>query len=138
VRLDNAFYATWTPRAQALLRIVTGYMFLWHGSAKLLAVPHVASFDKLQLFSLMGFAGVLELVGGILIVLGLFTRPVAFILSGEMAFAYFMGHAPGGNVHMPMLNRGELAIEWCFVFLFFAAAGAGAWSVDALRRPAAA
>jgi putative oxidoreductase len=136
MRLDNAFYATWTPRAQALLRIVTGYLYLWHGSAKLLAVPHIAAFDKLQLFSLMGFAGVLELGGGILMVLGLFTRPVAFILSGEMAFAYFMGHAPSGNVHMPLLNRGELAIEWCFVFLFFAAAGGGAWSVDGVRRPA--
>ncbi len=88
MRLNDAFFATWTPRAQALLRIVTGYLFLWHGSAKLLAVPHIASFDKLQLFSLIGFAGVLELVGGMLIVLGLFTRPVAFILSGEMAFAY--------------------------------------------------
>ena len=138
MRLNDAFFAAWTPRAQALLRIVTGYMFLWHGSTKLLGVPHMAAFDKLQLFSLIGFAGVLELVGGILIVLGLFTRPVAFILSGEMAFAYFMGHAPSGNVLMPILNRGELAIEWCFVFLFFAAAGAGAWSVDGLRRPSAA
>jgi putative oxidoreductase len=125
--------AVWTPHAQAVLRIVTAYLFLTHGSAKLLGVPHVATFDKLQVFSLMGFAGVLELVGGVLLLIGLFTRPVAFILCGEMAFAYFMGHAPSGNVLVPMLNRGELAVEWCFVFLFFAAAGAGAWSVDALR-----
>ena len=69
-----------------------------------------------------------------LFLLGLFTRPVAFILSGEMAFAYFIGHAPRGNVILPMLNQGELAVMWCFVFLFFAAAGPGAWSVDALRR----
>ena len=134
--LNDAFFATWTPRAQALLRIVTAYLFLWHGAAKLLGVPHVAAFDKLQLFSLMGFAGVLELVGGGLLLVGLFTRPVAFILCGEMAFAYFMGHAPRGSVHLPMLNQGELAVEWCFVFLFFAAAGAGPWSVDSVwRRP---
>src|SRR5437868_7119860 len=99
-RLNDAFFATWTPRAQGLLRIVTGYLYLWHGSAKLLGVPHVAVFDKLQVFSLMGFAGTLELVGGILLLLGLFTRPVAFILSGEMAFAYFMGHAPRGSMHL--------------------------------------
>jgi len=134
MRLDNAFYATWTPRAQALLRIVTGYMFLWHGSAKLLAVPHVASFDKLQLFSLIGLAGVIEIVGSILLILGLFTRPAAFIMCGEMAVAYFMAHANQGNVLVPMLNRGELAVLYCFVFLFFAAAGPGAWSLDRMMR----
>ena len=132
--LDNAFFNTWTPRAQALLRIVTAYMFLTHGTAKLLGMPHVAMFDKLQLFSLMGLAGTIELVGAVLLLLGLFTRPAAFIMSGEMAFAYFMGHAPRGNALLPMLNQGELAIEWCFVFLFFAAAGPGAWSLDGLRR----
>src|SRR3954464_7246261 len=136
--LSNAFFATWTPRALALLRIVTAYLFLMHGTAKLLGVPHVASFDKLQLLSLLGLAGVLELLGGVLLLFGLFTRPVAFILCGEMAFAYFMGHAAQGNVLVPMLNRGELAVLYCFVFLFLAAAGAGAWSVDAVRtrRPA--
>ena len=137
--LDNAFFNTWTPRAQALLRIVTAYMFLTHGTAKLFGVPHVAVFDKLQLFSLLGLAGCIEIAGGILLLLGLFTRPAAFILSGEMAFAYFMGHAPRGNMLVPLLNQGELAVEWCFVFLFFAAAGPGAWSVDgAMRRPATA
>lgn len=136
--MDDAFFATWTPRAQALLRIVTGYLFLMHGASKLLGMPHVAMFDGLQLFSLIGFAGVLELVGGALIVVGLLTRPVAFILSGEMAVAYFMGHASKGNALVPMLNQGELAVLYCFVFLFFAAAGAGAWSVDAMRgRPTA-
>lgn len=129
--LNNAFFATWTPRAQALLRIVTAYLFLVHGTAKLLGIPHVAAFDNLRVFSLVGFAGILELVGGILLLVGLFTRPVAFVLCGEMAFAYFIGHASGGNVLVPMLNRGELAVLYCFVFLFFAAAGAGAWSVDA-------
>jgi len=131
--MDNAFYATWTPRAQGLLRIIAGYLFLMHGSAKLLQMPHVQMFDGLQILSLIGFAGILELVGGTLILIGLFTRPVAFILSGEMAFAYFMGHAPHGNVLVPMLNQGELAVLYCFVFLFFAAAGSGAWGVDAMR-----
>ncbi len=134
--LDNAFFNTWTPRAQALLRIVTAYMFLTHGTAKLLGAPHVAAFDNLQLFSLLGLAGTIEVVGSVLLLLGLFTRPAAFIMSGEMAFAYFMGHAPRGNVFLPLLNQGELAVQWCFVFLFFAAAGAGAWSVDALRKRA--
>ena len=131
--MDKAFYATWTPRAQGLLRIITGYLFLTHGAAKLLHTPHVEMFDNLQIFSLIGFAGILELVGGTLILIGLLTRPVAFILSGEMAFAYFMGHAPHGNVPVPMLNQGELAVLYCFVFLFFAAAGSGAWGVDAMR-----
>jgi putative oxidoreductase len=134
MRFDNAFYATWTPRAQALLRIVTAYLYLTHGTSKLLGMPHVANFDNLRLFSLMGFAGILELVGGALLLIGLFTRPVAFVLCGEMAFAYFMAHGSQGYVLVPMLNRGELAVLYCFVFLFFAAAGAGAWSVDAMRR----
>ena len=124
----------WTTRALSVLRIVTAYLYVMHGTAKLLGVPHVASFDKLQVFSLIGLAGVLELVGGALLLIGLFTRPVAFILCGEMAIAYFMGHAPKGNVLVPMLNGGELAVLYCFVFLFFAVAGAGAWSVDAVRR----
>ena len=131
---SNAFYATWTPRALSVLRIVTAYLYIAHGGAKLLGFPHVAAFDKLQPFSLIGFAGMLELVGGALLLIGLFTRPVAFILCGEMAFAYFMGHAPKGNVLVPMLNGGELAVLYCFVFLFFSLAGAGPWSVDALRR----
>ena len=134
MRFDNAFYATWTPRAQALLRIVTAYLYLTHGTSKLLGMPHVANFDNLRLFSLIGFAGILELVGGVLLLIGLFTRPVAFVLCGEMAFAYFMAHGSQGYVLVPMLNRGELAVLYCFVFLFFAAAGAGAWSVDAMRR----
>jgi len=91
-------------------------------------------FEGVQLMSMIGSAGILELVGGALMILGLFTRPVAFILSGEMAFAYFIGHAPKGSVLVPMLNGGELAVFYCFVFLFFAAAGSGAWSVDAAMR----
>jgi len=94
----------------------------------------VANFDKLQLFSLIGLAGVIEIVGSILLILGLFTRPAAFIMCGEMAVAYFMAHASQGNVLVPMLNRGELAVLYCFVFLFFAAAGPGAWSLDRMMR----
>ena len=96
-------------------------------------MPHVAMFDNLQIFSLTGLAGVLELVGGVLLLIGLFTRPVAFVLSGEMAFAYFMGHAPQGNVLLPLMNEGEPAVLFCFIFLYLSAAGAGPWSVDAAR-----
>jgi len=132
--IDQAFLQRWTPRAQAALRIVTAYLFITHGSSKLLGVPHVAMFDGLSIMSLGGFAGVLELVGGALLLIGLFTRPTAFIVSGEMAFAYFIGHASQGQVLVPMLNQGELAVLYCFVFLFFALAGPGAWSVDGLMR----
>jgi len=94
--MNRAFFDTWTPRALAVLRIVTAFLFLQHGTAKLFGVPHVAQFDNLQLFSLSGVAGILEVVGGALLLLGLFTRPTAFILSGEMAFAYFIAHASKG------------------------------------------
>jgi putative oxidoreductase len=126
--LDESFYATWSPRIHGILRIVTGFLFLQHGTAKLFGAPHNAMFDGLQLMSLMGLAGVLELGGGVLILLGLLTRPVAFILSGMMAVAYFMAHATKGP--LPILNQGELAVMFCFVFLYFAVAGAGAYSVD--------
>src|SRR4051794_15741152 len=112
----------WTARAHALLRIVVGYLYLMHGSAKLLHMPHVAAFDQLQIASLVGVAGILELVGGALILVGLFVRPVAFILSGEMAVAYFMAHASKGSPLVPMMNQGEAAVFYCFVFLYFAAA----------------
>lgn len=134
--LNETFFSTWAPRAQALLRIVTAYLFIAHGTAKLFGAPHVAAFDNLQLFSLIGLAGTIELVGSVLLLLGLFTRPAAFIMSGEMAFAYFIGHAPQGFVLLPLVNRGELAVLYCFVFLFFAAAGPGAWSLDGLRSRA--
>jgi putative oxidoreductase len=131
--IDRTRLDALTPRALALLRIVTGFLFLQHGSAKLLGIPHVEMFDQLQVMSLMGFAGILELVGGVLLVLGLWTRPVAFVLCGEMAAAYFMGHAPQGHVLSPMINQGESAVLFCFIFLFLSAAGAGAWSIDAAR-----
>ncbi len=131
---NRTFFDTWTPRGLALLRIVTAFLFLQHGTAKLLHFPHVDMFDGLTLFSFMGFSGALELVGGVLLLVGLFTRPVAFIVSGQMAVAYFMAHAPQGNVLSPMMNQGEAAVLYCFVFLFLSLAGAGAWSIDTARR----
>ncbi len=131
--LDQRFFDTWHPRVLSLLRIVVGFLYLQHGTAKLFHVPHVAYFDQLPALSLIGFAGMLEIVGGLLILLGLFTRPVAFILSGEMAVAYFMQHAPQGHFFTPALNQGEEAVLYCFIFLFLAVAGAGAWSLDAKR-----
>jgi putative oxidoreductase len=120
--------------AQALLRIVAAYLLLTHAAAKLFHVPHIAMFDGLPLFSLLGAAGVIELVGGVLVLFGLFTRAAAFVLSGELAFAYFIGHASQGNVLLPLMNQGEPAVLMSFIFLFIAAAGPGAWSIDAARR----
>lgn len=124
------FYAAWSPRVLGLLRIVTGLLYVQHGTAKLFGVPHIAMFDGLKLFSLLGLAGVLELAGGLLILVGFLTRPTAFILSGEMAVAYFMAHAPNG--FLPILNQGELAVVYCFTFLYLSVAGAGAFSVDSV------
>ena len=115
-------------RLLSVLRIMAALLLLQHGTAKLFGFPHVAMFDGLKLFSLVGVAGILEFFGGILLLLGLFTRPVGFILSGEMAAAYFIAHAQ--KSFFPILNGGELAVLYCFVFLYLAAAGGGAWSVD--------
>jgi putative oxidoreductase len=131
--LDKAFFDRWSPRALAMLRIVVAFLFLQHGTAKLLHVPRISDFDQLPAVSLIGFAGMLEIVGSLLILLGLFTRPVAFVLCGEMAVAYFMAHAPQGYFFAPALNRGEEAVLYCFIFLFLSVAGAGAWSIDASR-----
>jgi putative oxidoreductase len=129
---DKDFSSIWTPRLQSILRIVVAGLFLMHGSAKLLHIPHVPQFDNVQLTSLVGIAGLLELLGGILLLIGMFTRPVAFILSGEMAVAYFMAHQPRGL--LPIMNGGELAAIYSFVFLYFAVAGGGLWSVDQRGR----
>jgi putative oxidoreductase len=131
--LDQRFFDHWNPRALAVLRLVAAFLYLQHGTAKLFHAPHVADFDSLPALSLVGFAGMLEIVGSLLLLLGLFTRPVAFILSGEMAVAYFMEHAPHGHFFSPALNRGEEAVLYCFIFLFLSVAGAGAWSIDAIR-----
>jgi putative oxidoreductase len=129
--LDREFFDRWTPDALGALRLVTAYLYLQHGTAKLFHVPHLPVFDKLRVFSRDGFAGMLEIVGSVLLLLGLFTRPVAFILSGEMAVAYFSVHARQGNFFMPALNEGEPAVLYCFIFLFLATAGGGSWTIDA-------
>jgi putative oxidoreductase len=126
--------ATWTPRALGALRIVAGYLFIAHGTAKLFATPHVAMFDGLQLFSLVGAAGVLEVAGGALLIAGLFTRPAAFVLSGLMAVAYFIAHASQGSALVPLLNGGELAVLYSFLFLFLAVTGGGAYALDNVLR----
>jgi putative oxidoreductase len=121
--------AAFTSYALALLRVMTGLLFIEHGTTKIFDFPtHLAMFDGFTFFSILGLSAVIELVGGILLVLGLFTRTTGFILAGEMAAAYFMAHAPRG--FFPILNDGELAIVYTFAFLLIAAAGAGAFSID--------
>src|SRR3954468_962269 len=121
----------WAPRVLSVVRIVAALIFMEHGTAKLLGFPPSPNPAPAAL-SLTWFAGAIELVGGALLALGLFTRPVAFILSGEMAFAYWMAHAPRG--FHPLANGGEGAILFCFVFLYIAAAGPGPWSIDTARK----
>jgi putative oxidoreductase len=121
---------SWSPRMLSVLRAMTGLLFLEHGTQKLFGFPPPPNPGP-ALLSLLGVQGILELVGGFLILIGLFTRPVAFILAGDMAVAYFMRHAPRG--FFPLLNGGELAILFCFVFLYLFVAGGGVWSVDEQR-----
>ncbi|WP_240046503.1 DoxX family protein [Paracraurococcus ruber] len=120
------------PRMRAILRIVAALIFLLHGTQKLFGFPPPMGGTGPAAFSLLWVGGVLELVGGLLLMLGLFTRPVAFVLAGEMAFAYWMFHAPRNL--FPTLNGGDAAILYCFVFLYFVAAGPGAWALDIARR----
>ncbi len=120
--------ATWVPRVLSVLRVMSAFLLVQHGTQKVLAFPTAPSFGQPPLMSLIGVSGVLELVGGFLLLIGLFTRPVAFVLSGFMAVAYFMAHAPAS--FWPILNQGELAVLYCFVFLYLAVAGGGEWSVD--------
>lgn len=128
----NERLAVWSPYALAVLRIVTALLFIEHGTQKFFAFPPSEYFPEAPaIFSLMGVAGLLELVGGALILIGLFTRPVAFVLSGFMAAAYFMGHAPQG--FFPVSNGGDAAILFCFIFVYMVFAGAGAWSLDEMR-----
>lgn len=126
-------WLSWAPQFRSILRIVCGLLFLPIGSMKLFAWPMGMPPNNATapLLSQMGIGGVLEVVGGVLLLLGLFTRPVAFILSGEMAVAYWQFHASMG--FWPMMNQGQPAILFCFIFLYLSAAGAGPWSVDALR-----
>ena len=121
----------WAPQALSILRIIAGLLILQFGMAKIIGFPAVPMFAKIELFSLIGLAGTLELIGGFLLLIGLFTRPVAFILSGEMAAAYFIAHF--GKSFIPLLNGGNEAVIYCFVFLYLFFAGGGPWSVDAIR-----
>jgi putative oxidoreductase len=127
----QTFAAEWAPRLLSVLRIVAALIFLEHGTQKLFGFPPRASGLGPETFSLLWFAAVIEVVGGLLLLLGLFTRPVAFLLAGEMAAGYFIGHAPRNLV--PALNGGDAAILYCFVFLYMAAAGGGVWSFDEAR-----
>ena len=120
----------WSPRVLSVMRIIIGFLLLWHGSQKLFAFPPPEKAAPAS--ALMTFAGILELGGGLLILIGLFTRPTAFILCGLMAVAYFTAHAPGG--FLPLVNHGEPAVLYCFVFLYLIFAGGGNWSVDKIFR----
>jgi putative oxidoreductase len=127
---DLGLPAGWSARLLSLLRIVSGLLFLEHGSQKLLGFPAFPMASPSP-GSLLWVGGVLELVGGALILIGLCTRPIAFILAGEMAVAYWMFHASKGP--FPALNMGDAAILFCFIFLYLSAAGPGPWSVDSMR-----
>ena len=128
----NGTMAGWTQRAVSVLRIITGLMIIEHGMGKLLGFPAVPAYANIKLFSLIGAAGFIELIGGALLIIGLLTRPAAFILSGEMAVAYFMAHAP--KSFYPLVNGGTLAIIYCFACLYLSTAGAGTWSADAAMK----
>jgi putative oxidoreductase len=127
-------WSSWAPYVLSIVRVIAAFLFVQYGTAKLFAFPAAVmpGGGTAPLASLAGFAGALELVGGAFLLVGWFTRPVAFLLSGEMAVAYFIGHAPHG--FWPVLNQGSPAILFCFLWLYVSTAGPGSWSVDALRR----
>src|SRR3954463_4644413 len=131
-----ARWRSWSPYLLRIMRIVTAFLFIQFGTAKLLALPAaiMPGGGTAPLASVPGIAGALEMVGGAFLLLGLFTRPVAFLLAGEMAGAFFMGPAPQG--FWPVLNQGSPAILFCFLWLYFSSAGPGPWSLDAIRRGA--
>jgi putative oxidoreductase len=122
--------AAWTPRVLSILRIATALVLLQHPLSKLFGFPVATNMPAVG--ALTWYAGVIEIVGAPLLLIGLFTRPVAFILAGEMAFAYFIGHSPRG--FFPQVNAGSLAIMYCFVCFYLAFAGGGPWSADAIIR----
>jgi putative oxidoreductase len=128
----DALFAKYQPLALSLFRFITGLLLFQYGVAKIFKFPVVPMFEKVQVFSLIGTAGMLELVLGGLLMVGLCTRIVAFILSGEMAFAYFIGHFPRG--FLPLINNGTAAILFCFACLYLATAGGGPYSLDAMMR----
>jgi putative oxidoreductase len=126
----------WAPRLLAALRIMSALLFLEHGLVKVFGFPAGAAPGPQEFISFFGIAGLIETVGGVLLLIGLFTRPVAFLMAGEMAVGYFVVHAPGG--FFPAINGGDAAILFCFIFLYLSAAGPGAWSVDEMRAGKAA
>jgi putative oxidoreductase len=132
--MDFKYLSRWAPQILSILRIIAAALLFAHGSAKVFGYPPVDMFADLKIASLYGIAGIIEIITSILLFIGLFSRLAAFIVSGEMAIAYFYTHAPE-NFH-PILNGGESAILFCFIFLYIAAAGPGPWSVDASRGKA--
>jgi putative oxidoreductase len=124
------FMRKYQGETYALMRIVVGFLFLWHGSQKLLGFPPLPEGIEIPAF-VTYIAGPIELIGGLLVMIGLFTRWAAFVCSGQMAFAYWMAH--GTHALLPIMNQGEPAVVYCFVFLYIAAHGAGRWSVDGSR-----
>ena len=133
-----ARWRSWAPYLRSILRVIAAFLFMQPGTAKLFVFPAaiLPGGGTVPIWSLLGLAGILEAFGGLFLLVGLFTRPVAFLLSGEMAVAYFIGHAPQG--FWPVLNQGMPAILFCFVWLYVSAAGPGPWSIDAVRRPGSA
>src|SRR5947209_3240134 len=127
----NKLLSGFEPVVLSIFRIVTGLLLFQFGVAKLLKFPAVPMFEKVEVLSLFGVAAIFEFIFGGLLILGLYSRLAAFILSGEMAFAYFIGHFPRGFI--PLLNNGNLAIMFCFACLYLACAGGGPWSLDAMR-----
>jgi putative oxidoreductase len=130
--IDDQLSNVWAPRLLAALRIISALLFLEHGLVKVFGFPAGAAPGQQPLSSFFGIAGLIETVGGVLLLIGLLTRPVAFLLAGEMAVGYFLVHAPLG--FFPAVNGGDAAILFCFVFLYICAAGPGAWSVDEMRQ----
>ena len=128
--ISDSFRTEWSPKVLSVLRIMVGLLFLEHGLSKYIGFP-APSPASFQVMGILGLAGAIEIASGALVAVGLFTRAAAFIASGEMAFAYFMSHVPRN--FFPMINGGDAAVLYCFIFLFFAFEGGGPWSVDALR-----
>jgi putative oxidoreductase len=133
--MNTAILAAWSPRILSVLRIVSALLLLQHGTSKYLGLPHIAFFDTLRPLSLFGIAGMIELLFGTLLLVGLFSRFSAFILSGHLAAVYFIGHA--GKSFFPLLNGGEAAALFSFVFFYLIFAGPGPWSLDAMSRKTA-
>src|SRR6185312_7535139 len=122
----------WAPRIRSVFRIVVGVLYFLHGTQKIFQMPFNQYTQGIEPWTLNWFAGMLETIGSPFIILGLFTRPVAFLLSGEMAIAYFLRYAFAARGVFPVTNGGEIPVLYCFIFLYFAFAGAGEWSVDAM------